>query len=145
MRDFEKAEAAFGKAVELIPEAFHSKFNHTEIIYVTGRYPEAEKAFQKLLQDFPDTHVATRRLIEYKVLICKLKQGDEEAAERMLETLDYLDDTPAYYVSHAAIAYNKEDKESAEEWIQSARRIYSPTQIEVFLDALVEAGWIETL
>jgi tetratricopeptide (TPR) repeat protein len=145
MRDFEKAEASFARAVELIPEAFHARFNLTEIAYVTGRYEEAEKGFRKLLEDFPQTQLATRRLIEYKILICKLKLGDEDAAKGILATLDYLDDTPAYYVCNAALAYSKEDREAAEEWIQSARRIYSPTQMEVFLDALVEAGWIETL
>lgn len=145
MRDFDKARVAFGKAIELVPDAFHARFNLSEIDYVTGDYKTAEADFVKLLDQFPKTDISTRRLIEYKILICKLKEGDDDGAKKMLGAYSYLDDTPVYYVANAAIAFNAEDRDEAESWITSARKIYPATQMEIFLDALIEAGWIETL
>lgn len=145
MRDFEKARASFEKAIALVPNAFHARFNLTEIDYVTGNYETAETEFVKLLEAFPKTDVATRRLIEYKIVICKLKQGDSDGAKKMIGAYSYLDDTPIYYVANAAVAFSKEDRDDAESWITSARKIYPAAQMEIFLDALIEAGWIETL
>ena len=64
MRDFEKARGSFERAIELVPNAFHARFNLTEIDYVTGSYETAEKDFLKLLDAFPKTDISTRRLIE---------------------------------------------------------------------------------
>ncbi|CAN5395114.1 hypothetical protein BH23VER1_BH23VER1_33730 [soil metagenome] len=156
MRDFEKARASFERAVQLAPDVFHAQFNLAEIEFVTDNFEVAESEFLRLLEENPEMDLGTRRLLEYKVLVCRLKLDDEAGAKEQLAKFTYLDDTPAYYASNAAIAFNqaaktsdKEKKaaarEAAQQWLQSARNIYTEQQVEVFLDALVEAGWIETL
>ncbi len=159
MRDFEKARASFVRAIELAPNVFHAQFNLAEIEFVTQNYEKAEQEFQRLLEENPKMDAGTKNLLEYKILICSLKQDNLAGANKQLAKFSYLDDTPAYYVSNAAIEFSKSAKakeandsvakleadEAAQQWIQSARNIYTEQQMEVFLDALVEAKWIETL
>ena len=145
MKDFETARAQFVKAIALRPGIFHPQFNLAEIEFVTDEYAKAEKDFKKLLTDFPSMDLGTKRLLEFKLIICRLKLDDLEGAKAQLETFNYLDDTPIYHLGHAAIAYSKDDSEDAESWMASANKIYSAGQMEVFRDSLIEAGWIDTL
>lgn len=145
MRDFDKARDAFEKAVALRANVFHPQFNLAELEFVTGEYEVAAKSFQRLLDEYPKIDVGTKRLLEYKLVICNLKLDRVEEAKKMLATFSYLDDTPAYYLGNAAMAFHKDDEEDAQSWIASSRKIYSAAQIEVFLDSLIEVGWIETL
>ena len=118
------------------------------------KFPEAEAAFRKLQIDFAD-HFArnpeTGKLVEYKLFICVLMQSEgegdskEKEALAMLETFDYLDDFPVYYYSQAALAFFREDKEEADGWMTSAAKIYSKPMQTIYVDALVEMGWVDAL
>ena len=145
MKDFETARGNFEKAISLRPSIFHPQFNLAEIEFVTGDYANSEKAFKKLITDFPEMDLGTKRLLEFKLIVCRLKLDDIEGAKAQLDTFNYLDDTPIYHLGHAAVAYAEEDSEDAESWMTSANRIYSAGQVEVFRDSLIEAGWIDTL
>jgi tetratricopeptide (TPR) repeat protein len=145
MRDYKTAEEQFKKAISLRPGVFHPQFNLAEIEFVTKNYSKSEASFQKLIEDFPGMDLGTRRLLEFKLIVCRLKQDDPTGAKAMLDTFTYLDDTPIYHLGHAAVAYANDDIEDAESWISSANKIYSASQVEVFRDSLIEAGWIETL
>ena len=145
MKDFDTAREQFEKAIASRPGIFHPQFNLAEIEFVTDDYAGAEKSFKKLLAEFPDMDLGTKRLLEFKIIICRLKLGDPDGAMAQLETFNYLDDTPIYHLGHAAVAYSKEDTEDAEAWMASANKIYSAGQMEVFRDSLIEAGWIDTL
>ncbi len=145
MKDFETARKQFEKAIALRPGIFHAQFNLAEIEFVTKEYPKSEKSFKQLLTDFPEMDLGTKRLLEFKLIICRLKQNDIQGAQAQLDTFTYLDDTPIFHLGHAAIAYAKDDTTDAESWMASANKIYSVGQIEVFRDSLIEAGWIDTL
>ena len=145
MKDFETARKHFKKAISLRSGVFHPQFNLAEIEFVTEEYTKSEKSFKTLLTDFPKMDLGTKRLLEFKIIICRLKQNDIEGAKAQLNTFTYLDDTPIYHLGHAAVAYAKEDSQDAESWIASANKIYSAGQLEIFRDSLIEAGWIDTL
>jgi tetratricopeptide (TPR) repeat protein len=157
MRMFPDARKAFHKASELHPTSFHPKFNLAEIEFVeaaakaragqgeaaAAQFASAQKMFEALIAK--EAEVSTRRLMEFKVAISLLKQGKEEEAEKMVKAFSYIDDEPVYYLGHAAIEFHRGDKPAAQEWIDSANRIYAPQQITIYMDSFIEVGWVETL
>jgi Tfp pilus assembly protein PilF len=157
MRLFEKARASFKKAQELHPKSFHPKFNLAEIEFVEAadkaragddaaaatQFESAQKLFEALIAG--KTDVGTQKLIEFKIVVCQLKQGKIAEAEAAAKAFSYIDDEPVYYLSHAAIEFHKGDKAAAQEWIDSANRIYTPQQVTIYMDSFIEVGWVETL
>ncbi len=154
LRSFDKARAAFKKSLKLQPNVIESSFNLAELDFVEKKFPEAEAAFRKLGVDF-ENHFArnpeTGKLVEYKLFISVLLQSEapgdskEKEALAILETFDYLDDYPVYYYGQAALAFHRDQKEEAEEWMTSAAKIYSKPIQTIYVDALVEMGWVDAL
>ena len=150
MRDFKAARAEFEKAIaltkELPRENFHPRFNLAEINFVEKKWPEARKAFSDLLTAATIPDSGTKRLMEYKIMICQLQEKQPDAAMSMLEKFDQYDnDSPAFYFGKAATAFSKDQKEEAEEWLGSAAKIYPKEINDVYQDSLVEVGWLQTL
>ncbi len=151
LRDFDKARAAFEKALELQPNLMEATFNLAELDFVEKNFAKAESAFNKLKTDFPQLKEETIKLIDYKLFISKLLQSQagsdakEKEALAMLETFDFLDDFPVYYYSQAALAFHNDEKEEADGWMASARRIYDKPTQTIYIDALIEMGWVESL
>ena len=77
IRDFDKAQAAFERAVLLNPKAVMTQFNLTEMHFVKKNYPLADKEFSKFLSLNKDLPKETKALVKYKLLICSLKQEKE--------------------------------------------------------------------
>lgn len=150
MRNFPKARDHFSKALELAKnmqaESFHPKFNIAELDFVTKQWDSARTSFEKLLKDPGKPGTSSDTLIQFKIMVCDLQQKKEDKAKLIQGVFDQYDaDSPAYYYGNAAIAFSKDDKEGANEWLESARRIYPKEINEVFNDSLVEMGWLETL
>jgi len=150
MRDFKAARREFEKAATLTKdqpkENFHPRFNLAEINFVEKNWAEASKEFSELIakDTVPDT--GTRRLMDYKIMICALQQKQTEAAAAMIGKFDQYDnDSPAYYFAKAAASFSKDQKEDAEEWLASAAKIYPKELNDVYQDSLVEVGWLQTL
>ena len=145
IRDFDKAQAAFERAVLLDPSAVMTKFNLTEMHFVKKNYPLADKEFSKFLSSNKELPEETKALVQYKLLICYLKQGKGNDANEILESFDYLDDHPAFYYSNAAIHFNKGEKIEAGSWLNAAGKIYKPAINDIYNDSLIEAGWLENI
>ncbi|WP_075087964.1 hypothetical protein [Verrucomicrobium spinosum] len=145
MRDIPKARENFEKARSLSPEAFEPKFNLVELDYVEGKYPEAEAGFSKLLTDYPKLKLEVRHLSQFKVLVCRLKQGDVSGAQEIAKNFTFMDDTPAYYYSKAAFAYQEGKKGEGNEWLGRAAGIYKQPILVPYIDSLMEAKWVESL
>ena len=145
LRDFAKARAAFQKASALEPRAFDVKFNLAEMDFVEKKFGDARSAFQKLIDENPKLPKATYDLLLYKTAVCSLKLGETDAAQKVADSFDYLDDSPAYYYCRAAIAFAKEKPGEAQSWIRSAGGIFKPVQNQNYIDSLIEAGWVQAL
>jgi tetratricopeptide (TPR) repeat protein len=145
MRIFDRARQAFQRAVELNPKSQQPRFNLAELDFVSHEWASAAKQFESLVASANDP--ITRRLMEFKLVICYLKLDQKEKALALLKKFHYLDDDPAYYLGHAAVEFQKGSREEANGWINSAQRVFSSDRnlMEVYLDAFVEADWIETL
>lgn len=145
LRHFRKAEVAFKKAIELDPDAFMSHFNLTEIYFVSGDFPKASNGFKNLTTKNPEMPDGTKALIDFKRIICHLRQNDEAGARALLGNFDFLDDHPGYYFGHAAIEFQNGKEDEAKRWIRSAERIYDRNQVSIYTDSFIEVGWLEHL
>lgn len=145
LRDYAKARECFEAAEKLLPAAFEPKFNKTELLYVERKYAEAEAAFAKLLTDFLKLREDIRHLIQFKIIVSQLKQGKAAEAEKNSAGFTFMDDTPAYYYTKAAFAFQKPDTDEARKWTAKAAKIFKPQDNSVYLDSLMEAGWLSSI
>lgn len=146
LRDFDKAAEQLDKAAALQPGALAPRFNKAELHFVKHEWPVAAAAFQKLLDDFPKIPLQVRHLTLFKRLICEVKQDQISTAEKTLQDhFKFMDDTPAYYYSHAAIAFGKKDQAKAREWLARADGIYKPAESSAYMDSLMEARWVDNI
>ncbi len=145
LREFEKARASFEKARQLKPGAFEPRFNLSELDFVEGRYDKAEASFTALLKDFPKLPLQPRHLALFKIHVSQLKQGRLEAAATTAKAFTSMDDTPAHYFAQVATASQKNRPEEAQQWLESAQRIFKPYDLVPYLDTLMEAKWINSI
>lgn len=145
MRAFDKALAAFRKALEINPDNVSVKFNIAEVLFVTKQWQESHDLFGQVLGKIPEKNTPLSRLVEFKILLCKKKLGHNEEVLILAEKYDYLDDSPFYYYAKAAIAYEEGELVEAEQWLSRANRIFQkPEIIAPWQDTLVEFGYIKS-
>ena len=144
-RDYAKARDSFDQARLLKPEAFEPRFNLAELDYVAGAYKTAEATFIQILKDYPKLPAVRRHLCQFKVVVCQLKQDKVTEAGTTAKSFGFMDDTPAYYFSQAAVAFQKGDKTTALQWVTKAGNIFPRQESVLYLDALMEAHWIESI
>ncbi len=142
LRDFERATTYFEKGATLYPDFWQMRFNLAEMHFVQGNYKKGEEMFRQLLANEKAIEGPTRRLVDYKVILCVLKQGRADEAKKMIDKYDIYDDTPVHYYGLAAWHFAKGDKAKGEEWVANARRVYSQQTNSIFEDALTELGWL---
>lgn len=148
-RAFDKAMQAFAEADKLSPDNPNIRFNIGEVYFVTKKWKESLDTFEKALKLGTEKDVKLDpgliRLMEFKVLLCKIKLGKKEEAEILAEKYDFLDDYPYYYFAHAALAYEKKDEIKAEEWLSMANRIFNnAAMLSPWQDTMVEYGYIKS-
>jgi tetratricopeptide (TPR) repeat protein len=145
MRAFDKALAEFDKAAALSKDNPSIEFNIAEIHFCTKQWKKSCELFEKVLKLMPADNTALSRLVEFKILLCKMKLGQKDDVTIMSEKYDFLDDSPYYYYSKAAIAYEANDLVRAEEWLARAGRIFQDANVLApWQDTLVEYGYIKS-
>lgn len=145
MRAFDKALAAFLKAADYAKDNPSLAFNIGEVYFVTKQWQKSLESFQKVLKNTPGDNIALVRLIEFKILLCLKKLDQKDEVTILAEKYDFLDDSPFYYYAKAIIAYDKNDRVKAEEWLAIAGRIFKDSKITApWQDTLVEYGYIKS-
>jgi tetratricopeptide (TPR) repeat protein len=145
MRAFDKALAEFDRASELSKNNPSIDFNIGEVYFVTKEWKKALETFEGVMKQLPEDNTALGRLVEFKILLCKKKLGQDAEATKLAEKYDYLDDSPYYYYAQAALAYDQTDLVKAEEWLARANRIFrDPNVLAPWQDTLVEYGYIKS-
>lgn len=143
IRDFAAAEKAFQKAESLQPGGLAPMFNLGEVYFVKHDWAEAKRRFEKVRDAFPAANLAVRHLVMFKLVLCELKLEQVAAAEAIIASqFTFMDDTPAYYLSKAAVAFQKKDEAAANEWVDKARAIFGENQTVSYVDSLMEARWV---
>jgi tetratricopeptide (TPR) repeat protein len=163
-RDFQRARAIFEEAFELqkvhmenlegvigqsrrvrMRPVVNILFNIAEMDFVMGNYQECHDRINQILPVVEDNAVAMSRLMEFKLLLCKLKIDQIDEARKLAEKYDYLDDNPYYYYANAAIAYFDKNTEAAERWRASARKVFlRPEVLAPWEDTMIEFGYVKS-
>lgn len=136
-RAFDKATAAFNRSLQITPDQPGVLFNLAEVAFVTHDWKTAAERFQALIPRLAPSDAGLLRLIEYKILLAKLKLGQAEEARKLATKYDYLDDSPFYYYAQASLAYHDGKPEEAQQWLSRATRI--------FRTAALLSPWQDTL
>lgn len=145
-RDFPKAKTYYDQSAQLAPTVTSIAFNIAEMEFVTRNWQKCLDLFKGLLLKLPADDVKTRRLAEFKMLLCYQALGNDAEAEKLANLYDPLkEDTPFYYLAQAALCYKKKDNVKAEEWNSMAVRVFNnPAVIAPWQDSLIEYGYIQS-
>ncbi len=145
-RDFDMALQQFEKAAQLQPDSPLPKFNLAEFYFVKHEFGTALERFTKLTTDFPKLPMVIRHLVHYKRALCELKLGHRPAAEQIIaDNFTFMDDTPAYYFSKAALAFDSGNQASAADWVKRGVAAFKPANCEAYYDAFKELRWVPDL
>jgi tetratricopeptide (TPR) repeat protein len=143
-QQFDQAEAAFKKAARLDPKLREAQYNLAQVPFKKRDYAKAQERFEALYNKIPggDKNQAAE-LIKFKVYMTLLLEGKESRAHAMMEEFQFTGDTPALYYAQAAWEYKHNNAEKAQDWTNSANKIYSPALNSIFADAFYDVGWIQ--
>lgn len=145
-RDFDLALPQFEKAAQLQPDSPLPKFNLAEYYFVKHDFTTALQAFTKLATDYPKLPMVIRHIAHYKRALCELKLGHRPAADQIIaENFTFMDDTPAYYFSKAAIAFDLGDPNKGNEWVKRGVAVFKAPSCEPYYDAFKELRWVPDL
>lgn len=145
IRAFDKALVEFNKATGFSKDNPSIEFNIGEVYFVTKEWKKALEVFEKVTKLLPPENTALGRLVEFKILLCQKKLGNDNEVTILANKYDFLDDSPYYYYAQAALAYEEEDLIKAEEWLARAARIFrDPAILAPWQDTLVEYGYIKS-
>ena len=140
---YDKAQAAFARAVALDPGLWAAQFNLAEASFQQKNYARAQKGFERLLAQTDRFKSGNRwELVQYKVCLCCLLQGNAAEAGRRLAKLPIANGaTPARFYAEAALAYQQKKADAAQKSVAAAQAAYPAQTNELFADSLVQVGW----
>ena len=145
-KDFDGAEAAFKQAVKLDPKLSEAHYNIAQIPFKKKEYAKARDRFEALFAATTPAPGAdksqTSQIIKFKIYLTLLLEGKDSRAQKMMEQFQFTGDTPALYYAQAAWEFKHNNTAKANDWIVSARKIYSPALNYVFADSFYDLGWL---
>lgn len=145
-KDFDAAEAAFKQAAKIDPKFREAQYNLAQIPFKKKEYAKARERFEALFTATPaaggDKNQASQ-IIKFKIYLTLLLEGKDSRAQKMMEQFQFTGDTPALYYAQAAWEFKHNNAAKAQDWIVSARKIYSPALNLVFADSFYDLGWLQ--
>lgn len=140
---FDRAEAAFSRAVSLDPKLWAAQFNLAETPFQGRDYARARTRFEKLI-DQTDRFKTPKEweLVQYKAFLSCLLMGDNAAATKKMAKFPATGGaTPAYQYAQASLAFSRKDGAGARKSLVAAQGAYSPLLNDMFSNSLIEVGW----
>ena len=144
-KQFDQAEGEFKKALKVDPKFREAQYNLAQIPFKQKDYAKARDRFEALFSKTPgaDKNQAAQ-LLKYKIYLTLLLEGKESRAQKMMEQFQFTGDTPALYYAQAAWEFKHNNPTKAQDWVDSARKIYSPALNVVFADAFYDLDWMQS-
>ncbi len=138
------ASKTFTKALKADPKFGEARYNLALIPFKQGDYQTARDRFEALFAETPgDEKNQAAQLLRYKIYLTLLMQGKDEQAQQLMDQFKFTGDTPALYYAHAAWEYKHGNQDQGNDWVRSARKIYSPALNVVFADSFYDLGWLK--
>src|SRR3989440_3016449 len=128
-KEYDEAEATFKKALKIDPKFREAQYNLAQIPFKKKDYAAARDRFEALFNSTPspggDKNQAAQ-IIKFKIFLTLLLEGKDSRAQKMMEQFQFTGDTPALYYAQAAWELKHNNAAKANDWIVSAKKIYSP-------------------
>src|SRR5438477_8335488 len=141
---YDQAEVALQKALATDPKFWNARFNLAEIPFLRKDWAEARKRFDALLQgNAAELQGEAAQLIQYKILLTYLLQGNENMVDSILAKFELSPDTPAANYANAAIALQHKNEKEAKDLLATAEKNFSPQLNKLFAESLYEVGWLQ--
>src|SRR5437868_6348569 len=142
--NYDQAESALQEAARIDPKFWNARFNLAEIPFLRKDWAEARKRFEQLLSSGEsDLAKEASQLIQYKILLTYLLEGNGNMVDSILAKLELSPDTPAVNYVKAAVALQQKNEKEAKDWISAAEKNFSPQLNKLFAESLYEVGWLE--
>src|SRR5436190_1294581 len=146
-KDFDGAENAFKQAIKLDPKLSEAHYNLAQIPFKKKEYAKARDRFEALITATTPAPGSdknqTSQIIKFKIYLTLLLEGKDSRAQKMMEQFQFTGDTPALYYAQAAWEFKHNNAAKANDWIVSARKIYSPALNDVFADSFYDLGLLQ--
>jgi Flp pilus assembly protein TadD len=141
---YDKAEAALLEADRIDSKFWNARFNLAEIPFLKKDWAQARSRFEELLSSSQsDLASEASQLIQYKILLTYLLEGNENMVDSILAKLELSRDTPAVDYVKAAVALQHKNQREAKDWMSVAEKNFSPQLNKLFAESLYEVGWLE--
>ena len=144
-KEHDQAEDEFRKALKADPKSRDAQFNLAQVPFKKKEYAKARDRFESLFSvtSGADEDQAAQ-LIKFKIFLTLLLEGKDARAQKMMEQFQFTGDTPALYYAQAAMEFKNNNTTKANEWVTSARKIYSPALNGVFSESFFDVGWLQS-
>jgi Flp pilus assembly protein TadD len=143
-KKYDKAEAAFRKALSIEPKFWNASFNLAEIPFLKGDWVEARNRFEALIAgDNKSLQPETAQLIQYKILLTFVRQGKENMVDWILNKFEGAKDSPALYYANAALAFQHGNEKEAKEWVSAANKRFADPLNKLYAESFYEIGWMQ--
>jgi len=107
-------------------------------------WTEARKRFQELLtSNAAELQGEATQLIQYKILLTYLLEGNDTMVDSILAKFELSPDTPAVHYANAAISLQGQNIPDAKNWMSAAEKNFSPQLNKLFAESLYEIGWLQ--
>lgn len=138
LRKFEEGAEYCRKALALDPKFYPARFNLCEVEFMQKNYAQARALFQALGDEHPHDE-----LVQFRILLTWLLEGNEEEARQALEAIRFPSKTPAYYYANAAWEFARGNAAEARKWMQRGNWVFPPAATGNFAESFREVGWIQ--
>lgn len=144
-KKYSEAEEFFNKALKADKNFREAQFNLADIPFRQKEYAKARSRFEALAKQTPagDKNQAMQ-LIKFRIFMTQLLEGSDSKAQKTMEQFQFSGDTPALYYAQAAWEFQHGNKDKANDWVSSARKIYPLSANTVYGSSFYELGWLKS-
>jgi tetratricopeptide (TPR) repeat protein len=139
----DEAETELCEAVSDDHNQHEAAYNLAEVAFRKKDYAAARDRFEQLFAATPGGDNQAAQLMKFKVFLTYLLEGRDDHAQQLMSQFKFTGATPALYYAEAAWAFRHANRDRGNDWIESARKIYSPELNIVFASSFYDLGWLE--
>jgi Tfp pilus assembly protein PilF len=138
-KQWPQAQSDYEAAHLIDPHSAVVQFNLAEIYFAQKQFDAARPGFASLEAD-PSSDLGD--LSAYKVFLCDLFGGHDDAAAKDLAVFNQVGTNPSYYFANATWDLYHHKTEDGRGWLLSANNIYPPQKNGFYAASLFENGYL---
>jgi Tfp pilus assembly protein PilF len=138
-QQWSQAESDYKTALQLNANDDGIRYDLADLKFMQKQFDDARSAFVPL-QNYHDSDI--RDLIKYKIFLCDLLGGHDDAASKELDAFNQVGMNASYYFGNAAWDLVHKKPEDARSWLESSTHIYSLRKHELYLSMLKDLGYL---